>query len=162
VSQVINLAEMLIDQGRFQEALDVLEPADKPGLTSPTGHGFIMQTRVCAFNGLRRTKDQNDALAFTAAHVGDNRSARLRALLCSDDIADAAQLMVAWLDDPLARREALIQLCTAPERPLGPFQRVISQRFDRVRTDPAVVAAITKAGHTEALRRVGANWPEFP
>jgi tetratricopeptide (TPR) repeat protein len=162
VSQVINLAEMLIDQGRFQEALDLLGPMDEPGRTSPLGHGFVVQTRVCAFNGLGRSKDQADALAYTAAHVGDNRPARLRALLCANDIPGAARLMVDWLGDPVARRRALVELCTAPARPLGSFQAVLSDRYRKVRADPAVVAAIAKVGHTEALRTVGANWPEFP
>ena len=110
VSQVINLAEILIDQGRFQDALGLLDPMDEPGRTSPLGHGFVVQTRVCAFNGLGRSKDQADALAFTAEHVGDNRPARLRALLCANDISAAAQLMVEWLGDPLARRRALVEL----------------------------------------------------
>ena len=162
VSQVINLAEMLIDQGRFQQALAVLAKRDKDAGTSAVGKAYIEQDRVCIFNGLGDAAQQDKALAYTAAHVGDNRTARLHALLCANDSAAASRLMVDWLEDPLARERALIQLCTAPSRPLGSYQAVLSQRFDQVRKDPAVVAAVAKVGRTEALKAIGAVWPDFP
>lgn len=162
VSQVINLGEMLVGQGQFHEALELLAPLDKPGATSPLGAGFVAGIRVCAYNGLGDAKAEKAALDYTEAHVGDNRHARLRALLCSNDTAGAAALMIAWLQDPIDREDALLELCTAPDRPLGAYDKVLSQRFAMVRKDPAVVAAAAAVGHTERLTTIGARWPSYP
>ena len=162
VSQVINLAEMLIGQGKFRDALDLLPPMDKPGLTSPLGAAFVAEIRVCAYNGLGDEKAEREALAITQTHVGDNRPARLRALLCANDIEGASAHMIGWLKDPMHREDALVELSPAPDMPLGPFDAILSKRFATVRRDPAVLAAVAQVGHTERLSRIGGIWPSYP
>jgi tetratricopeptide (TPR) repeat protein len=159
LSQFLNLAKMLVSQGRFREALTTLEPLMT---TDPADTAFLAGVRVCAFNGLGDLKGQREALAFTAAHVSDNRHARLRALICADDTAGAAAFMIGWLNDPLGLQDALVELCTASALPLSSYDAVLSKRFASVRSDPAVVAAVAKLGHTEALTKVGAIWPTYP
>lgn len=162
VSQVINLADMLIDQGRFLEALEVVEPMSRSGTISPFGAGFVAGIRVCAYNGLSDEKAAQEAFAFVEAHVSDNRKARLSALLCANDTAGAAAHMIAWLSDPMDREEALRELSPAPDRPLAVFAAVLSHRFAKVRDDPAVVAAVARVGRTERLGATGAIWPTYP
>lgn len=159
LSQFLNLAKMLVGQGRFREALTTLEPLR---ITDPADTAFVAGVRACAFNGLGDLKGQQQALAFTAAHVSDSRHARLRALVCTDDTAGAAALMIAWLDDPLGVQDALVELCTAGAVPLGSYDAVLSRRFMKVRNHPEVVAAVAKHGYTEALTKVGAIWPTYP
>ena len=163
ISQIINLAEMLIDEGRFREAREVLAPlGDQPGRASPLGAGFLAQQQVCILGELGDTAGQRDALALAAARAGHNRAARLKALLCANDLAGAADLMVAWLDNPVGRPDALVQLCRAPSRRLGAYAIVLGRRFDAVRRDPKVAAAVAQYGRTEPLGRIGAKFPASP
>jgi len=159
LSQFLNLAKMLVGQGRFREALMTLEPLRT---TDPADTAFVAGVRACAFSGLGDLKGEQEALAFTAAHVSDNRHARLRALVCADDTPGAVALMLAWLNDPLHLEDALVDLCTASAVPLGSYDAVLSKRFAKVRNDPSIVAAVAKLGHTEALTKVGAIWPSYP
>jgi tetratricopeptide (TPR) repeat protein len=161
-SQILNLGQMLLDVGRFEEALDAIKTIETQGVASPAGLAYAAQIKVCAYGGLGRKEDQRRALAGAAEVLGKNRSARLEAVLCADDIPAAVKLMVDWLDEPQSRRHALVELCPAPEMTVGAYRAVLSRRFDKVRHDSAVVAAIAKAGRTEALSKVGADWPYYP
>ncbi|HEY3950369.1 hypothetical protein [Phenylobacterium sp.] len=163
VSQVLNLAQMLLDVGRFREALAILKPMERPNVGSPTGRAFVAQIRVCALNGLGRIKEQREAMASASGQLAENRAARLHTLLCADDESGAAKEMIAWLDEPRNRGRALLELSKpVADRPLGAYRAVLSRRFDEVRNDPAVVAAVAKVGHTETLTTVGADWPYYP
>jgi tetratricopeptide (TPR) repeat protein len=161
VSQVINLAEMQLDTGAYREALATVKPMDEPGRASPYGRMFVAEIRACAYAELGRMEEARLALAATVARPNDNRGARLKALLCVGDIADATALVISWLGDPLAREQALIELCPGGTGPHTALQVKLSKRFREVRADLAVQAAIARVGHTEPVDEISTHWVTY-
>ena len=159
VSNAINLAGMLNGVGQHAEALAVLPPLDGP--LSGYGAMWVAAERACAANALSNAPETDKALAFTAAHAGDNRNARVKALLCVGDVAAARQIYLEWLQDRDDHAEALLQLCHFASGKRAPFDATISERFDKIRSDPAVLAEVAKVGHTENLPLRGLIWIDF-
>lgn len=161
VSQRINLAGLLSMAGKSEDALQMLAPFGNGLTASPYGDMWVATERLCAANALGRDAVAKMALAFTAVHAADNKGARLKAQLCANDLAGARQTVVGWLENPADRQYALLQLCRfAPGAPPPPFQAELIRRFETVRTDPAVIAAVERVGRTETSRLAGGIWTD--
>jgi hypothetical protein len=159
VSQRINLAGMMIASGRHEDVLKTLAPFDDKGLSvSPYGAMWVAAERSCAAGALGREQVKAAAMSFTAVHAADNKGARLKALLCANDLAGARELVVGWLANPDDRAYALVQLCSFAKTPLAPFEAELDRRFEVVRTDPAVIAAAAKVGRVETTPLNGSIW----
>ncbi len=161
VSNAINLAGMLNGAGRHADALAALAPFEEGRETSPYGAMWVAAERACAATGLADAATAAKALSFTQAHVNDNRNARVKALLCANQPAEAAAVYVAWLQNPVERTEALVQLCHFAQASRAPFDAIIGDRFGKLRDDPAVQAAVAKVGRTDTLTLYGSVWIDF-
>jgi tetratricopeptide (TPR) repeat protein len=159
VSNAINLAGMLNAVGRHAEALTVLPALDGP--VSGYGAMWVAAERACAANAISNAAETQKALAFTAAHAADNRNARVKALLCVNDVAAAAKVYVLWLRDPQDHAMALLQLCHFAPSARAPFDTIVGDRFEQIRKDPEVQAEVGKVGRTETLALHGAAWIDF-
>jgi hypothetical protein len=146
VSQMINLADVQLEVGHAQAALDVLAGfGDRP--VAPYGEMLLRSLRVCALSLLGRQAEGADALAYLAAHERDNPGAREDALLCAGDADGAAALFVRRLRDPLQRDEAFLAL--TPFDPPASVPAVfaeMSRRRQAVKARPDVQAAIAEVG----------------
>jgi len=152
VSQTINLAGFLNAAGRPEEVLKVLQPLDQSQKSSPYGFAWVHTESACAYERLGRGEALKGELAYLAAHQADNPDARLKALLCANDLDGAAALLIGQLKDPDDRGTALVNLSQfeAPAHPT-PFDATLAARLALVRVRPDVEAAIGKVGHVESI-----------
>jgi beta-barrel assembly-enhancing protease len=152
VSQVINLAGLLVAAGRSDEALKVLDAfGSRPA--SPFGLGWVHATRACASERTGRTADVAADLAYLQANEPDNPAARLYALLCVFDLDAAAQEVIAQLHDPDRRAQALIDLSTFDPPPYeSPGDAQLRTHLAAVAARPDVQAAIASVGRVETFR----------
>jgi hypothetical protein len=150
VSQVINLANYLIREGRGVEALALVAEA---GQASPYGRAWIEAVRSCAGVLVDDETLRDEGLAYLNEHEADNPAALSRALLCSNDMEGAAALMVRRLADANQRTNALLALQFHPPSPSDTlsFQRLLKERFDRLREREDVRTAVDLVGRIEVM-----------
>ncbi|MBX3703200.1 MAG: hypothetical protein KF822_05460 [Steroidobacteraceae bacterium] len=150
VSQVINFASYLVREGRGAEALALLEQA---GPASPYGRAWIQSLRSCigVLTGDEALRVQG--LEYLHAHVADNPPALSRALLCSDDVDGAAALMIRRLGNRDWRSAAILALQRVPRTGMDEleFQKLLTERFDRLRGREDVLQALEPVGRIETI-----------
>ncbi|MBY0563615.1 MAG: hypothetical protein K2P58_05440 [Hyphomonadaceae bacterium] len=152
VSQVINFAVMLQREGRAQDAIDTLSEV---GLASRYGDMWVHSTRACAAVQLGRDELRDQSLAYLRQNEADNPSALSEALLCANEIDEAAAVFIRRLRNIQQRDDALRALQIYPENPrLGralPQQRIVSERLAVVRDRPDVRSAVAEVGRIERV-----------
>jgi tetratricopeptide (TPR) repeat protein len=152
VSQTINLAGFLNATGRADETLKALQVFDQGRGASPYGQAWVHAERACAYQQLGRGTELAGELAYLAAHEADNPGARLKALLCANDTAGAAALLIGRLHNPEDRGQALVDLSRFdPPAHATPFAAALTARLAAVAARPDVQAAIAQAGHVETI-----------
>lgn len=161
VNQRINRGAVLLEVGRFDEAIDAVHLAT--GLAvSGYGRMFIEQINVCAHFEAGRPSEAELAMAFLTDRPMVNPRATQIALLCLDRHEQAVEHMLARLADPRTRDDALIALVPQDlSLEKSALFRKLHERLDRVRKDPRVQAAQAEAGRalTIALRPI--YWGTF-
>jgi hypothetical protein len=118
VSQPINLAELLCELGRPEEALAALPDlsdgtkAAVPDASRISGYGLmqVASVRLTAAVELGRTEQAAEALAYLRAHREDSPSTLQYALLRAGETTEAAQVLLARLADEAQRTTTLIEL----------------------------------------------------
>jgi hypothetical protein len=151
ISQAINLAQMQCAAGRPADALQTLADVSPRGV-SPYGLMNIEYARACA---LSRTGDRaglERSLAFMREHRGDGLKLLFLALLRANDLDGAASEIVARLDAPDERLDALLDLQDyALTTQASDWDRELAGRVAALRARPEVKAAIARWGRVEAL-----------
>ena len=109
VSQVINRAEVLASQGRSAEALAAYAEADQKysDKASLFGKMWIWAGEACALRELNRADEANAFDAKLAEHPDENHGAITDAAACRGDVAAIEKQLLARLDDPIDRDQAL-------------------------------------------------------
>lgn len=150
VSNIINYAGYLVDEGRGAEAMALLP---KIGDASPYGQGWIEAVRSCAGVLQEDEAARSAGLDYLKAHEADNPAALSRALLCSDDVDGAAALMIRRLGAISTRGDALLALQGRIESPGDTrwFRARLLERFERLRAREDVRAAAAAVGRIEDL-----------
>ncbi len=150
VSNIINYAGYLVDEGRGAEAMALLP---KIGDASPYGQGWIEAIRSCAGALLDDEAARTAGLDYLKAHEADNPAALSRALLCSDDVDGAAALMIRRLGAIDTRGDALLALQGRIESPgdIRWYRARLLERFERLRAREDVRAAAAGVGRIEDL-----------
>jgi hypothetical protein len=109
VNFVINRADRLINQGRWQEALAASDVA-KP-VAAIHGSDFarmlVAAERACALDRLGRNPESEVEMSFVRAHYADAPSEAIDALLCAGHDDEAAALFLRVLDDAKIRSKLL-------------------------------------------------------
>lgn len=150
VSQTINLAYLHVRFGHPQDALTVLEPFAGPSArqTSPYGMMEYHLAHGCAAQALGQTEAVNADLAYMEGHAKDHPEAFTDLHLCAGRIDVAAASMIARLDNPDMRVDALAQLSVYRPLPAnvppGPFEA----GMQALRNRADVQAAAARAGGT--------------
>jgi tetratricopeptide (TPR) repeat protein len=157
VSQVINFASMLQAEGRSADALEVVQTV---GEASPYGRMWVAAVRACAAGNLGRAELRREALAYLREHERDNAAARANALLCVNDLDEAAALYIRRLANPAEREDALLALQTyrRPPRPALPQESLLHARLEQVRGRPDVLAAVAAVGRIEEAPLHSVYW----
>ena len=110
-SQTINLADLDYQMGKPQAALDAVKDIDD-GNASPYGVLSADEARACAYAALKDTAHLNATLDYVRAHIGDGWGPARAALECAGDSDGLARDLIARLDDPDTRVDALTSVQT--------------------------------------------------
>ncbi len=156
VSQVINLAILYADLGRTAEALATLDQVGDD--VTPFGWMLYHLTRI---NALARTPDAPPAiesLTYLQEHRTDFASGYTKAMLYLGRMDEAAQSLVARLEDPDDRSNALLVVQPfIPDR----YSPVLVERTARWRElvqRPEVQRAIETYGRIVDVPLYGLSW----
>lgn len=149
VSQSLALALALSDEGRAAEALAELGHVEDP---SSYKQLWIEAIRVCADQQLDDFRRRGPALAKLESD-GEWSAARVRALLCIGDLDTAAGVLIARLQDPAEREDALrvLQRYANRPEPALPQRVLIRERQRELARRPDVSAVVAELGRIEDL-----------
>jgi tetratricopeptide (TPR) repeat protein len=147
VSQPINLAELLCELDRPEEALQLLPADDK---ASDYGRMQITSVRLTAAVERGNRADIDSALAYLREHQADGPATLQRALLRAGETNEAEQVLVARLTDPAQQTEALVEMQTYSDKKRTPREQAWYLQAERLKQQPAVRAAAAKVGVTES------------
>jgi tetratricopeptide (TPR) repeat protein len=146
VNHHLNRAALLLDLGRFDEAVTAAKLAEGRYL-SLYGRLWVRTFEAC------RDAEAKDVLGLTAAldqlrdKAYDNPSAYALALLCAGKQADAEAWYSRRLSDEALREDALRALQIYKTGPYEPvFFSQMQQRLDAIRKKGSIRRAISKAG----------------
>jgi hypothetical protein len=150
VSNIINFALYLVDEGRAADAMALLPQI---GQASPYGQSWIEAVRTCAGAQLGDDRERDQGLEYLKSHESDNPAALSRGLLCSNDLDGVAALMIRRLEDSDTRGDALLALQGRTEsvRDGRTFRKLLLERFAVVRARADVRAAADVVGRIEDL-----------
>lgn len=163
VSQLINLSSMLVYQGEDEAALELMSEMDDRN-ASPYGWMWVWHVRACASHGLGNEAARDEYMAQLAENWRDNPAAYQTALICTDRLDDAADLLVRRLADPVYASGALVAL--QDRQPLFADSGMTrsaewSEALDQLATRPEVAAAVEAVGRIESQPLTDAYWGSF-
>jgi beta-barrel assembly-enhancing protease len=149
VSQPINLAALLCELDRPEEALALLPNTDK---VSAFGRMQIESIRLSAAIELGRDEDATQALSYLREHRADSPLTLQRALLRAGALDEAEQWLLSRLSDPMQRTGALLEMQHYYEPPRPPLAVQWHDVNVALRARPAVRAAILKVGEIDSYQ----------
>jgi len=143
ISQNINLALLLCELDRPDEALALLPPEEK---ASAYGKMLIALVRLSAAVERGATDEQDKPLEYLRAHQADEPSALQVALLRAGAVEEAERVLLSRLHDPLQRIPALVaaQIYFEPPRPPRAAQWRAGELALRQR--PSIRSALSEFG----------------
>lgn len=105
-----NLAFVLIQVGRDQEALDLIKREMPPpgSLENPASFGFYAALRYCAFQRLGRKSDAAAQAALLDSSYSNNSSARTIRMACATDASTARSIWAERMADNDKAGETLL------------------------------------------------------
>lgn len=98
VSMKINRLELLVNDGRFDKALPLIEPTAKTE-GSPYADQLVRRLRYCTLNGLGRKDEAAKYRKELLAHASDAYHATVDALLCAGEVDEAEKLALTALKE---------------------------------------------------------------
>lgn len=160
VSQRINLAIMLFEEGRFDEAVAAVNGVDEDN-ASLYGELFGAAVRVCAAAFGATISDLDEELSFLSANRDESPTPYARAQLCQNNKDVVAANWIERLADPEKRnvvlRAAQNTLAPPVERPIA---RILRERRATILARPDMQAAINEFGRVLALPLYPIDWSE--
>lgn len=146
VSQVINLAGLYNDLGRPQEAratLSGLRPEDM----SPYGRMQATIERIASADQLGDGAEVERQLTYIRDHRSDSLASYEQALISANRLDEAAQGLIARLQDPSERIDALMEVQGYREFPVSSRVQKIRLRWESLIQRPDVRAAVQRVGN---------------
>jgi tetratricopeptide (TPR) repeat protein len=146
VNHHLNRASLLLDLGRFDEAVAAAKLAESRYL-SLYGRLWIRAFEACRAADAKDMPTLNAALDELRGKAHDNPSGYGLALLCANKTGDAEAWFVRRLGDEALREEALRALQVyqvGTNEP--PFFQQMQQRMDAIRKKSSIRRALAKAG----------------
>lgn len=147
VSQALNLGHFYCSLGQSEEALSAIDKAGKM-----SGYGRMVQASVqhCA---TRRGGDQRaaeEALKYIREHRTDSQEIYLEALLEANRLGEAAETLIALLDAPADRDDALYWVQDLRRTTPLPHDAAVRNRRQALIARDDVRAAIDRVGRIQS------------
>jgi len=150
VSMKLNRLELLVEDGKFERALPLIEPtAETKG--TPYADQLARYYRYCTLRRLGRTEEAAKHFSDMMAHAGDAVVATMDGLLCAGEIDKAEALALAQLKNPdedkrLNFEKDFVRRLQA--RPLTGDDppTVWNDRWHELRQRPAIAAEFNRLG----------------
>lgn len=155
ISHHINLAEVLCEFDRPQEALAVLPQPDK---ASPYGRMQIELNRLTAAVEEGDVAEADGALDYLRQHQADSHRTLQRALVIAGRVDEGAALLLARLSDSVLRAEALADVQDYLEPSAPPRVLQWREQFKKLRERRDIRAAIDRVGRID---RYPVNYAPF-
>jgi tetratricopeptide (TPR) repeat protein len=149
VSQAINLGWHYVDFGKPENALKALDGIDWAHSLSPYGRMQLQYVRYRAYLQLANTQEADNVLAYLRQHRDDAEDTWQQAMLDAGDFDGAAALLIARLQDPEKRYEALGEVQEYLPLPRLPKQAEALARWEKLVTRADVATAISEVGRRE-------------
>jgi tetratricopeptide (TPR) repeat protein len=173
VSQRINMAGSLVYGGHLDRAMEFLDDLDDSGVSS-FGRMWVQSIAVCTSAMRQDVRDYSANMTYLMANERDNPSALIEALLCTNDIATAAQHLIKRIRDPDQRILALLYLQKTKrdghaERQLHEHAamdglspgHILRHRFDQLRERGDLLTAVNLVGRIEEVPLQSSFWMRF-
>jgi tetratricopeptide (TPR) repeat protein len=152
VSHALNLANLLAELNRPQEALAALPPLDS---ASAYGHVVAAGVQVMAAAESEDRAGLDAALALLRAQERDNPRSLVEALVIAGRDDEAAAELVARLADPHRRSDALVDLQDYADHPAPALVTGWRQRLLALRARPDVHRAVEACGRIRSYPIAG-------
>ena len=149
VSQAINLGWHYVDFGKPENALKALDGIDWAHSLSPYGRMQLQYVRYRAYLQLANAQEADNVLAYLRQHREDAEDTWQLAMLDAGDFDGAAALLIARLQDPEKRYEALGEVQEYLPLPRLPKQAEALARWEKLVTREDVATAISEVGRRE-------------
>lgn len=108
VSMIINRLEMLVNDGKYDRALPLLDSTEASARRdgSPYARQLVRRLRYCTMAGLGRKDEAAKVRADVVAHAQDAYHATVDAMLCTGDMAEAERITLVALRDADAKKRS--------------------------------------------------------
>lgn len=147
VSHRVNLGGLLNELGRPADALAEIKDVFDDKTSSDYGVMAAEEVRACAHAQLGDKAGLAKSLEFMRAHAEDGEATLQSALLCANEMDEAAKRLISRLYDPLKRGPVLLTLQTYLPKPRSSaWQTTTSSRLAALLARPDVQAAVAESG----------------
>jgi tetratricopeptide (TPR) repeat protein len=148
VSQAINVGSFYCDLGRPDEALAAVASLTDDDV-SPYGAMQLHGVRHCAALRKKDAESARKELEYLAAHKDDDQRTYEISLVDEGRLDAAAQLLIARLQDPKQRSDALLEVQNYARTPGTPIQMEWRARWQELLARSDVRGTIDKVGRIE-------------
>lgn len=154
VSQAINLGIFYLALGRPRDAIGAMSRIGWVRDMSDYGKMQMQGVRHDALRAIGEAEESAQALRYLQDHQRDDPASYFGALLDEGDLDTAAAQLIARLENPDERNDALVGVQRYLETPLTDIEREIERRRQVVLDRPDVREAIEKVGRRERFNIV--------
>lgn len=146
ISMVINRLELVVRDGDFAEAQNLMPVAEREVATkgSPYAKQLVRRLAMCTAAGLGKSDEVVRRTADFMAHTADADDASVEGLMCIGKTAEAKALMLKLLADKDKRQDAVKSLQKSSMIATDPSKW--DGYWAELRKDPEVEAAFQKVG----------------
>lgn len=143
VSMKINRLQLLVADGKFEQALPLIEPTAKVQ-GSPYADQLVRRLRYCTIYALGRTAEAARLLPELLAHSKDAVSATIDGLLCAGQVDKAEKLALASLEDEDFHEAFIREL--QPKQLTSERPAIWTKGWQELRRRPAISARFNQIG----------------
>jgi hypothetical protein len=148
VSMVINRLELLVADGKFAKAAELL-PITEATDGSPYAKQLVRRLKYCTLSGLGRKEEAAKVLPDMLEHAKDAYHATVDGLLCAGDGDQAEKLMLTALSDDNFQQEFVRAL--QPVKLTSDDPSIWDERWKQMRERPAVAKEFDRLGRDMPL-----------
>ncbi len=151
VNQYINFGVMLLEQGLYDDALDVVSRVNFR-FASPYGEKIIQYVQVCAYSETGEMTKGADIMSEMLIRPHESFLSVIDALLCLNRTDDAANYMVQALESTQWRSGALYSLMDYEPYPYSmSFRDKQDLRFEKIRAAENVQNTLNRYGRVISI-----------
>jgi tetratricopeptide (TPR) repeat protein len=146
VSMIINRLELLVGDGKFGRALQLLDRTEASAKNdgSPYAQQLVRRLRYCTLASLGRKNDAAKLLGELLKHAKDAPHATVDGLLCAGESRRAEELIIAELDDE--EFQANVVRALQPRSLTSDDPSIWAGQWLKLRESPRIAAAYARLG----------------